>query len=547
MKWLFCEIVLFAIICIPVVSSRGAEKSKLTWDSPRVLEVKKDYELLVGSFTEPSTKSNGGERMTKIGDLLKKRLSHREMSELAATCDTLPVAVKDWTDFELSLMLEMTWVFLKDADRDSLVTLFSNRFPQCYDFPDIEDLLVLHGAKLKDPVLILGDAYSKCRVPEVRLQIAQAIRRGFKGSGIRGNDDADFIKNAMQWYQREKDSLAYNPEYGYNRDAPGSGGQYIRHPLFRRKSSAAESRHEEEKGNRNQSPPTNQVKPLKTTMNSIGMKMVLIPAGEFTMGAPDDEIHGVEGDDFPPHRVRITKPFWFGAYEVTQMEYENITGKNPSLFSPKGGLSMDVVGLDTKRFPVEHVSWYEAVEFCNRLSKKEGLPEYYRLSEAWPEEDYRTVKVVGGHGYRLPTEAEWEYACRAGTSTPFSFGAVLKANQAHVSGKIRLKHPAPVGSYPPNAFGLHDMHGNVAEFCNDGYDRYYYEDCPIDDPPGSSDRHWVAIRGGYWSGGAESADSAGRFGVSPGEGLMFVGFRVAKGPEPVAPRSSDSPHRDPRP
>ena len=369
----------------------------LSWVSPKVLEVKKDFESLRASFTEPSTQSNYGERATKISDLLRKRLSHQEMSELAATCDKLPVSEKDWSGFERCLILEMASVFLKEGDRDSLVALFSTRFPSRYHFMDIEDLVVRHGTKLKDPVLILGDAYSKCQVPEVRLQIAQAIRRGFKGSGIRGNDDADFVKNAMQWYEREKDQLVFNPAYCYNRS---QGDGYIKRPLFVRKPSAADNQPKEsEKDKMIPQAATVQAKPLKTATNSIGVKMVLIPAGDFVMGSPENE-KGHKKSEGPQHLVRITRPFWLGVYEVTQAEYESVIGKNPSLFSPKGGLA--VSGLDTRRFPVEYVSWYDAVEFCNWLSKKEGLPECYRLPEAKPKDLWKTVKVIGGQGYRLP-------------------------------------------------------------------------------------------------------------------------------------------------
>jgi formylglycine-generating enzyme required for sulfatase activity len=447
------------------------------------------------------------------------------MSELAATCDRLPVSEKDWSGFERCLILEMASIFLKDGDRDSLVTLFSTRLPSRYHFMDIEDLVVRCGTKLKDPVLVLGDAYAKCQVPEVRLQIAQAIRRGFKGSGIRGNDDAEFVKNAMQWYEREKDHLAFNPEYSYNR---GQGDGYIKRPLFVRKPSAADNQpNESERDKTIPKAATVQAKPLKTGTNSIGAKMVLIPAGDFVMGSPENE-KGHKRSEGPQHPVRITRPFWLGVYEVTQAEYESIMGRNPSLFSPNGGLAVRVTDLDTRRYPVENMSWYDAVEFCNRLSKKEGLPEYYRLSEARSKDLWKTVKVIGGQGYRLPTEAEWEYACRAGTTTAFSFGTVLKENQAHVSGKVSLERPTAVGSYPPNPFGLYDMHGNVAEFCNDGYDGKYYEDCPINDPPGSSDRHRVVQRGGQWCNDADLARSAHRGDEFPWVKLMFVGFRLAR-------------------
>ena len=193
MRTMLCRALLGAVLCV-LHSGCGTEDPKLSWNSPKVLEVKKEFEALEASFTGPSTKDNYGERATKVGDLLKKRLSHREMSRLAATCETLPVHEENWSPFERSLILEMVWVFLKSGDHDSLVTLFSNRFPSRYHFMDTEDLLVRHGEKLKDPILILAEAYSKAQVPEVRQAIAQAVRRGFKGSGIRANDDAGFVR-----------------------------------------------------------------------------------------------------------------------------------------------------------------------------------------------------------------------------------------------------------------------------------------------------------------------------------------------------------------
>ena len=402
----------------------------------------------------------------------------------------------------------MVWVFLKEGDRDSLVTLFSTRFPSRYHFMEIENLLVRHGEKLKDPVLVLGDAYAKAQIPEVRQAIAQAVRRGFKGSGIRGNDDADFVNNAMQWYAREKDHLVFNEEYGGLQTLDVHF--YLEHPLFIRKPSGVEGQSDESKeGQPIPTPPAAQARPLKTTANSIGMKMLLVPAGRFAMGSPEDE-KGRNTNETPQHPVRITRPFWLGAYPVTQAEYEGVMGENPSLFSPKGDFATKVAGLDTRRFPVENVSWFDAVEFCNRLSKKGGLPEFYRLGEAKPEDRSRTVEVLGGRGYRLPSEAEWEYACRAGTTTAFSFGAELKENQANFKPMGSLDCPVAVGSYPPNAFGFYDMHGNVTEFCNDGYDANYYEDCPIDDPPGPSDRHRVVTRGGRFSDDANLGRSASR-------------------------------------
>ena len=161
------------------------------------------------------------------------------------------------------------------------------------------------------------------------------------------------------------------------------------------------------------------------TVNSIGMKLVLIPPGEFMMGSPRQEFDSLVREyptrkklfelEQPQHRVRITKPYYLGLYEVTQGEYERVMGTNPSAFSRSGDRSEQVSGQDTSRFPVERVSWEEAVEFCRRLS---ALPE----------------ERAAGRVYRLPTEAEWEFACRAGTTTPFHFGSQLNGRETNCDG-----------------------------------------------------------------------------------------------------------------
>ncbi len=209
-------------------------------------------------------------------------------------------------------------------------------------------------------------------------------------------------------------------------------------------------------------------------VNSIGMQFIRIPAGEFLMGAPEAE-KGHGENEVPQHRVKISRPFWLGVHEVTQIEYEQVMGYHDSdshrSSANRGGKNR----LDTSRFPVDEISWYQAAEFCNRLSEEEGLPPFYKLSPSKLGKQWKDVIVIGGPGYRLPTEAEWEYACRAGTTTAFSFGDTIQPGEGnvgrHIGGLGYSSHAAAVGSFPANAFGLHDMHGNVAEWCNDVYDR----------------------------------------------------------------------------
>ncbi|MEN9674045.1 MAG: hypothetical protein RL553_2310, partial [Planctomycetota bacterium] len=184
----------------------------------------------------------------------------------------------------------------------------------------------------------------------------------------------------------------------------------------------------------------------------VKLEMVLIPAGKFMMGSPASEKG--RSDNETQHEVTITKPYYMGKYEVTQEQWENVMGKNPTR-NHKGS-----------NLPVTDVSWSNCQEFIIRLNKN-------------------TNGV-----YRLPTEAEWEYACRAGTTTAYSFGDTLTKNDANIDGS-RIK---VIGSYEPNAFGLYDMHGNVWEFCEDWYAAY--QEKSVTDPkgPATGERH--VLRGG---------------------------------------------------
>jgi formylglycine-generating enzyme required for sulfatase activity len=258
--------------------------------------------------------------------------------------------------------------------------------------------------------------------------------------------------------------------------------------------------------------------------NSIGMRLALIPAGKFSMGSPESEED--HRDSEYQHQVWITKAFYLGVYEVTQEEYERVMRTNPSYFSAGGSGKGRVSGMDTSRFPVEGVSWEDAVEYCRKLS---ALP----------------AESSAGRDYRLPTEAEWEYACRAGTTTPFHFGLQLNGREANCNagypndpdGTDRegpyLGRTTTVGSYQPNAFGLYDMHGNVWEWCQDFYKAEYYRRSPLNDPQGpASVPSWVApfrvFRGGGWAHNACRA--AHRDWSLPQYRREFLGFRVAAVP-----------------
>ncbi|QUW01058.1 formylglycine-generating enzyme family protein [Chloracidobacterium sp. MS 40/45] len=220
----------------------------------------------------------------------------------------------------------------------------------------------------------------------------------------------------------------------------------------------------------------------KTMAGVAGIELVLIPAGEFTMGEA-----GGEPDEQPAHRVTISQPFYLGKYEVTQAQWKQIMGNNPSKF----------VGDD---LPVDSVSWKDVQTFLQRLNDADD-PFFYRL----------------------PTEAEWEYACRAGGSGKYAGNPDATAWYFDNAGG----RTHPVGRKEPNAFGLYDMHGNVREWCQDWYDDLYYKKTPGEDPTGPTNGTWRAIRGGSYFANAAACRSAVRYKLDPELKLDSVGFRVA--------------------
>jgi formylglycine-generating enzyme required for sulfatase activity len=201
------------------------------------------------------------------------------------------------------------------------------------------------------------------------------------------------------------------------------------------------------------------------------------------MGSPNGEGH----DDEHPQRFVTVPSFQMGKYPVTQAQYEVVMDKNPSYFNGS-------------ELPVERVSWNDAVEFCEKLSQLTGMV------------------------YRLPTEAEWEYACRAGTTTRYSFGDKLTQDQANFDSD----KTSPVGSYPPNNFGLYDMHGNVWEWCQDVW-HDNYEDAPTDGSAWMGCSKYRLLRGGSWGNLPRSCRSASRSDSYPVYRYDFLGFRVVCG------------------
>jgi len=231
--------------------------------------------------------------------------------------------------------------------------------------------------------------------------------------------------------------------------------------------------------------------------------LVHIDGGTFTMGSPDNE-RGRTRSEGPQHQVTVSS-FYIGKYEVTQAEYEEIMGANPAHFK---GASL----------PVEQVSWFDAVDYCNKRSVKEGLTPAYKVSGS------NVTWDRSANGYRLPTEAEWEYACRAGTQTPFNSGSSVDAAGWYSGNSGQRTHP--VGEKQANSWGLYDMHGNVLEWCFDWLGDYSSQ--AKTDPQGAATGTSRVYRGGCWNFQAQQTRSAYRFGNHQNLRSFIAGFRVAR-------------------
>ena len=250
----------------------------------------------------------------------------------------------------------------------------------------------------------------------------------------------------------------------------------------------------------------------QTVTTTSGVAMVALPGGWFTMGS------GARGEkDEPPHKVYVS-PFQIDRYEVTQELFEKALGRNPSRWKdPKD--------------PVDHVLWTEAAAYCNARSRLEGLAPCYD-PKTW------ACDFAAG-GYRLPTEAEWEYAARAGTQTEYAFGdSPAELGEYAVFKDNATRGPAPVGSKRPNPWGLYDMYGNVWEWCNDGYQEDYYRTSPEKDPRGPAESVTRVLRGGCWNSRADMCRAAYRLDEQPvftdacfaRDVSGFVGFRCVRRP-----------------
>ncbi len=230
----------------------------------------------------------------------------------------------------------------------------------------------------------------------------------------------------------------------------------------------------------------------ETTINSIGMELVLIPSGSFRMGG-DKKLEQAEDHETPRHLVKISKAFFMGKYEVTQAQWSEMMNNNPSEFK------------DDIR-PVERVSWNDVQVFIQKLNTQE-----------------KTSK------YRLPTEAEWEYAARAGSEKSYGFrGDANVLSQYAWFRKNSEGETHPVGQLKPNAWGLYDMHGNIHEWCQDWFDRKYYSQSSSNDPSGPSSGLAKVLRGGDWGSEGWYCRCASRSLSSPDRRSSRLGFRLIR-------------------
>ncbi len=281
--------------------------------------------------------------------------------------------------------------------------------------------------------------------------------------------------------------------------------------------------------------------------NSIGMQFVLIPPDEFMMGSTPTEIAAQRQEmdansqwqeriqsEVPQHKVVLTRPIYLGVHEVTQKEYETIMGTNPAHFSRSGAGQAAVAKLDTQNHPVEKVTWNQAVDFCAKLNATENVKPYsIRLGEV--------VIPLIGDGYGLPTEAIWEYACRAGSPTKFWIGdADTDLSRVSWFDRNAGGRTHAVGELPANPFGLHDLHGNVWEWVADVWEPKYYErfsvtpainpiasPSDIPDYPNIPETPRRVVRGGSWGDPAWLCRSACRHAFDPAQRYLALGFRVS--------------------
>jgi formylglycine-generating enzyme required for sulfatase activity len=267
--------------------------------------------------------------------------------------------------------------------------------------------------------------------------------------------------------------------------------------------------------------PQSQVKNEKQKRKTLPEHFIRIKSGSFIMGSPSTEARRQENE--LQHYVKL-KAFCICKFAVTQEEYEKVMEANPSKF--KG-----------PRLPVDSVSWYDAVEYCNKRSLLDGLPPAYEIhkgrydinnTNSFDKRKWQVALIEDAPGYRLPTESEWEYACRGGTKTPYHTGESISLSQANFTGKDEPSKlcTAKIGSYPPNPWGLHEMHGNVYEWCWDWYS--ILSEASLVDPLGAVSGSQRVLRGGSWNKSDDHLRSSARVASTPSLSSGEYGFRLAK-------------------
>ena len=265
------------------------------------------------------------------------------------------------------------------------------------------------------------------------------------------------------------------------------------------------------------------IEKLTTITAHSEMKLRRIPGGRFYMGSHDSDEY-LRNNEHPQHRVIIPSNFFVSVYPITQKQFQDLMEYNPS------------VVVEDENCPVDSVTWFSAVEFCNKMSEAESLSPYYELKavrrRANNSIENANVSILGGDGYRLPTEAEWEYACRAGSITPWCFGdQVLDVGEYAWFYDNSTKETHPVGQRKPNSWGLFDMHGNVMEWCYDWYNESQYQQYAeedVENPMGPEEGTAKVLRGGAWQFGAEATRCAYRNSSAPDAAAGVIGFRICR-------------------
>ena len=274
--------------------------------------------------------------------------------------------------------------------------------------------------------------------------------------------------------------------------------------------------------------------PVVKRVAGTKVELVLIPPGQFLMGSSVFDPNA-DSDEKPQHEVQLTRPFFLQTSEVTQGQWTSVMGTRPW----KGRIYTE----EGDEYAASCVSWYDALEYCNKLSTADNVSPWYVLTSVERDNEdsieNAVVRIRGGTGYHLPTEAQWEYACRAGVVTRYCFGddeGKLDAFAWYDANALNIgeNHAHKVKQKSPNAFGLYDMHGNVCEWCQDGYDEGYYQQfashTAVDPQCPSLGLSFRVNRGGSWFGDAGLCRAAYRSRNSPDYRYSYLGFRVAQVP-----------------